>query len=175
MAAALQTRGVKLDPSAVTRIERGTREVKLREAVATAECLGVDLRELLAPERHDPFSLAIELRGQALACLNAARVAAEQCGVLVQSLASLLEVSAPARDNLSKLRGQPQRLDAVQLVRGELAELSEDLMELAGNPVVPIDERIAGDLQRTVVAALEHLFIAKSAGELQPATGDAEA
>jgi hypothetical protein len=48
-------------------------------------------------------------------------------------------------------------------------------VQLAGNPVVPIDERIVDDLQRTVIAALEHLFIAKSAGELQPATGDAEA
>ena len=39
LAEALDERGLKLDPSAVTRIERGTREVKLREAVAMAECL----------------------------------------------------------------------------------------------------------------------------------------
>ena len=34
-----RTRGVQLDPSAVTRIERGTREVKLREAATMADCL----------------------------------------------------------------------------------------------------------------------------------------
>ena len=37
LAEALDVRGVKLDPSAVTRIERGVREVKLREAAAHDE------------------------------------------------------------------------------------------------------------------------------------------
>jgi len=36
-----------LDPSEVTRIERGTRDVKLREAAAIAAVLGFDLGECL--------------------------------------------------------------------------------------------------------------------------------
>jgi hypothetical protein len=50
----------------------------------------------------------------------------------------------------------------------------EDLMERAGDLVVPIDEQILGDLQQTIVKALDHLFIPKSAGELRPDTDDAK-
>ena len=52
LAQRLEEVGVKLDPSAVTRIERGSRETKLREAVAIAEVLAVDLRELTRVERE---------------------------------------------------------------------------------------------------------------------------
>lgn len=44
---ALEEAGLKLDPSAITRIERGTRAVKLREAVTMASVLGVDVSRLL--------------------------------------------------------------------------------------------------------------------------------
>lgn len=47
LAEALDEIGVKLDPSAVTRIERGVRDVKLREAVAIASALEVALQELI--------------------------------------------------------------------------------------------------------------------------------
>ncbi|MBB4856271.1 transcriptional regulator with XRE-family HTH domain [Mycobacteroides chelonae] len=46
LAEALDEIGVKLDPSAVTRIERGNREVKLREAAAIAVALGVPIQDL---------------------------------------------------------------------------------------------------------------------------------
>jgi transcriptional regulator with XRE-family HTH domain len=43
LAELLDEAGVRLDPSAITRIERGTRDVKLREATAIASVLGIDL------------------------------------------------------------------------------------------------------------------------------------
>jgi transcriptional regulator with XRE-family HTH domain len=47
LAELLDEAGVRLDPSAITRIERGTRDVKLREATAIASVLGIDLAKSL--------------------------------------------------------------------------------------------------------------------------------
>lgn len=46
LAEELDNVGIKLDPSAVTRIERGSREAKLREAAAIAKVLQVPLEDL---------------------------------------------------------------------------------------------------------------------------------
>jgi len=43
LAELLEEAGIRLDPSAITRIERGTRDVKLREADAIASVLDFDL------------------------------------------------------------------------------------------------------------------------------------
>jgi transcriptional regulator with XRE-family HTH domain len=43
----LEEADVRLDPSAITRIERGTRDVKLREATAIAHVLGINLADAL--------------------------------------------------------------------------------------------------------------------------------
>ncbi|WP_016890530.1 helix-turn-helix domain-containing protein [Mycobacteroides abscessus] len=57
----LQAVGIKLDPSAITRIERGTRDVKLSEAIAIADVLGFDLDSIAySPEerfRMDEWAL----------------------------------------------------------------------------------------------------------------------
>ena len=47
LAELLEEAGVRLDPSAITRIERGTRDVKLREATVIASVLGIDLGKSL--------------------------------------------------------------------------------------------------------------------------------
>jgi transcriptional regulator with XRE-family HTH domain len=47
LAELLEEAGVRLDPSAITRIERGSRDVKLREATAIAYVLGINLAESL--------------------------------------------------------------------------------------------------------------------------------
>lgn len=165
LASALQKHGLKLDPSAVTRIERGAREAKLREAVAIAECLSVDLRELVTAEAHDPWSVAIDLRRQAEACLHTGWVALAQFGILVQALTSLLEVSPPTRDNLSKLKDRPDGLDAEDLIGLELADMLQGLREWAGDSEVPGNERIADELQRAVTAAVDQLFTARGIEE----------
>ncbi|WP_421876788.1 helix-turn-helix domain-containing protein [Mycolicibacterium wolinskyi] len=44
---------LRLDPSAITRIERGTRDVKLTEAIAIASVLEFDLESIsFSPEKH---------------------------------------------------------------------------------------------------------------------------
>lgn len=165
LAAALQTRGVKLDPSAVTRIERGTREVKLREAATMADCLNVDLNELLTPQIGDPLSRALQLRKQAGACLRAAWIALAQLGMQVQALTDFLDKSPPTADNLSSLRGRPEGLDLREVVGFELHSLLHELQQWIDDAEVPIDERVVDELQRTVVGAVDELFTAKSALE----------
>lgn len=53
LAEMLQSANLHLDPSAVTRIERGTRDVKLAEAIAIASVLGFNLDGLVfSAEQH---------------------------------------------------------------------------------------------------------------------------
>lgn len=79
LAEELDRLGVKLDPSAVTRIERGTREVKLREAAAIAAALAVPLEDLAPPPTSTP-------REQFLSCIGSA---GEQGLAARQALASM--------------------------------------------------------------------------------------
>lgn len=51
LAERLAERGVKIDPTSITRIEKGTRGIRLDEAVAIADVLGVPLEETLLPGR----------------------------------------------------------------------------------------------------------------------------
>lgn len=170
LASALEECGVRLDPSAVTRIERGTREVKLREAATMADCLNVDLNELLIPQVNDPLSVAIELRRQAAACLRAAWLSVAQFGIQVQALTSLLDASPSTRDNFSKLRSRRKGLDVTEVIGFELRNALHELQQWIEESEVPVDERIADELQQTVVAAVDKLFMAKNAeGAVRPA------
>lgn len=51
LAAKLTAEGTKFDPSAITRLEKGTRMIRLNEAVAIADTFGVKLEEMLLPGR----------------------------------------------------------------------------------------------------------------------------
>ncbi|ORI17407.1 hypothetical protein BH686_26280 [Rhodococcus erythropolis] len=53
LAEALQKAGLKIDPSAITRIENGQREPKLREAVAISDILDIKLDDLVFSESAD--------------------------------------------------------------------------------------------------------------------------
>ncbi len=89
LAEELERLGVKLDPSAVTRIERGTREVKLREAAAIATALGVKLEDLAPPPTATPreqFDAWVLSAGEQLA------VARRALAAMVSSYAMALHV-----------------------------------------------------------------------------------
>ncbi|MBI5536688.1 MAG: helix-turn-helix transcriptional regulator [Deltaproteobacteria bacterium] len=88
---------VKLDPSAVTRIERGSREVKLREAVAIAAVLAVPLQDLAPPPTSSP-------RDHFVSCLASAT---EQGLAARQALASMSMYYAMA---LHLIKHEPELL-----------------------------------------------------------------
>jgi len=77
LAEALHTVDLRLDPSAITRIERGTRDVKLSEAIAIATILGFSLDEItFSPVRQfmtyewNELQLAIRARKALLDALR---------------------------------------------------------------------------------------------------------
>jgi hypothetical protein len=80
-------------------------------------------------------------------------------------MAGLLEVSPPARDGLSRLRGRPEGLDSDELVVFELADLLRELQQWAGDSEIFVDERLVDQLQRIVNSAVGDLFTGKSSGE----------
>lgn len=98
LAIRLQRAGLKIDPSAITRIETGQREPKLTEAVAIADMLGLDLDDLTythSEEFRRGMALVldnlIDARKAALRALNAVDVAL--AGATAEAEQELGEVS----------------------------------------------------------------------------------
>lgn len=73
LAEAVAKFGLQLDPSAITRIERGERSVKVDEAVAIAAALETTVGFLLGEESQDAYSLAQIWRHSANAAMPSAR------------------------------------------------------------------------------------------------------
>jgi transcriptional regulator with XRE-family HTH domain len=182
LAEALDTRGVRLDPSAVTRIERGAREVKLREAVEIADCLSIDLQQLLRPAGPDPLSMVLELRRFAEKRMRSGRFAFAELGHYARAMQEILEVRPEARDRLRRLRGRSETVDSHELVVGELEDLLRDLQWADPDfEVEDVDEQLGGVLQRVVNAAVQDLFTGEDSGRAarrkrrSAGKGDAEA
>lgn len=137
LAEELSTLGVKLDPSAVTRIERGTREVKLREAAAIAAALAVPLQDLAPPPNSSP-------REQFLSCIGSA---GEQGLAARQALAAMVTYYAMA---LHLLEHDPDLLPELgaELTGSEI----EDLRHIQFETAAAIVEAISRKQSATPVA-----------------------
>lgn len=160
LAEELDKLGVKLDPSAVTRIERGTREVKLREAAAIATALAVPLQDLAPP----PDS---SLKEQFISCLGSA---GEQGLAARQALASMSMYYAQA---LHLVQHEPELLaeivsnfdlakeldgpDLERIQRYPSAMLVEFIKAIAGkqseNPLVLVADTFQSDQLVTFIDA----------------------
>ncbi|WP_131722658.1 helix-turn-helix domain-containing protein [Mycolicibacterium chlorophenolicum] len=166
LAEALEGQGVRLDPSAVTRIERGDREVKLREAAAIADCLNTDLQQLLMPSGPDPLSMVLEVRKFAEKRMRSGRFAFAELGHYARTMQELLELRPEAKDRLRRLRNRSEKSDAHEMVVRELEDLLSELRSAQPEfEVQDVDERLGGVLQRIVNASVEDLFIARPSGE----------
>lgn len=163
LAEALEGQGVRLDPSAVTRIERGDREVKLREAAAIADCLNTDLQQLLMPSGPDPLSMVLEVRKFAEKRMRSGRFAFAELGHYARAMQELLELRPEAKDRLRRLRNRSEKLDAHEMVVRELEDLLSELRSAQPEfEVQDVDERLGGVLQRIVNASVEDLFTAQA-------------
>lgn len=155
LADALGSRGLKLDPSAVTRIEHGYRVIKLQEAAVAAECLGVDLQELMKPTGADPLPVVLELLKNAEVKLHAARTAFAEMALNVRSAEAFLQMHPDLVEDLCRLRGADETRDAHAFLVQELEAMT------SGTPVVEVsdaEERLLKLLQQTVSAAIEDMF-----------------
>jgi transcriptional regulator with XRE-family HTH domain len=160
LAEELDKLGVKLDPSAVTRIERGSREVKLREAAAIATALGVPLQNLAPPPDSTP-------REQFLSCIGSA---GEQGLAARQALASMAAYYAMA---LHLIEHHPDLLpelgaeltgaerDDIRHVQTQTVEAIVEAIaakQTATPAIYAHDEGQATDLMNIVNATLENLI-----------------
>ncbi|MEC4763352.1 helix-turn-helix domain-containing protein [Mycobacterium sherrisii] len=148
LAEELDPLGVKLDPSAVTRIERGSREVKLREAAAIAAALGVPLQDLAPPPSSTP-------REQFLSCIGSA---GEQGLAARQALASMAMYYAMA---LHLVTHDP---DLLPELAAELTGIEgDDIRHIQGETAAAIIEAITS---RQSVAPLAYAHDASQAEQL---------
>jgi transcriptional regulator with XRE-family HTH domain len=109
LAELLEEAGVRLDPSAITRIERGTRDVKLREADAIASVLGFDLGRSL---RQIALSTDQQFRmGVAALELSANRARKRLVEVLDQVDQITVKLDPETEERLMKEGGFSERVD----------------------------------------------------------------
>lgn len=77
LATTLAARGVRIDPTSITRLERGTRGIRLNEAVAIARAFGQTVDEMLRPALPPAEQLSEAERQADLARWRAAQAVAE--------------------------------------------------------------------------------------------------
>lgn len=125
LAEELEQHGVKLDPSAVTRIERGGREAKLREAVAIAAALGVDLRELTRMARRDPQADLAEALDSTVERRNAARLALAGMSTYYVMAIHLFEEYPELLEDLRIAAGWDGSMDIEEFLRAEAEHIAK--------------------------------------------------
>lgn len=160
LAEELQHLDVKLDPSAVTRIERGTREVKLREAAAIAAALAVPLQDLAPPPSSTPREQFLSYIGRAGEQGEAARQA---LGVMCMYYALALHLLEHDPELLPELGTELTgiKIDDLRHVQGETttAIIEAVTRELSKKPVAyATDARQMEHLVAIVNATIDNLI-----------------
>ncbi|MFD7043278.1 helix-turn-helix domain-containing protein [Rhodococcus jostii] len=145
----LEEIGVKLDPSAITRLEVGQREPKLREAIAIADILGIDLDELRhnsdAVFRTHLLSMETHMR-EARAATVAATVALERALEFV------------ARNSADSLLAKNNAASVDELLQREIAWFRNEIAP--GMDFVGTARTDDARLKRAVVeAVVSNLFL----------------
>lgn len=113
LAERLAERGLKLDPSAITRIEKGTRPVRVEEAVALAAVLDTRVSELLDEDWLTPEERLADHRQAADTAMNVA-------------LTNVLEWLQRLATTQAHLREHPELVPAG--FRGDSPESVEDYL-----------------------------------------------
>lgn len=165
LAEELATHGLKIDPSAVTRIERGTRPVKVEEAWIIAEVLGTTVGDLLGESRLDPPEELEELRSDTNYAMN---MAIRQMTSMLTDMAKVHELLRLHPDLLPALAAdRPSRVEfdlegplSVPIPShpdGYLAWVQKR-MSLMTKEVVRVPSKEVGEDLRFIAATLAGLF-----------------
>jgi transcriptional regulator with XRE-family HTH domain len=148
LAEELEQWGLKLDPSAVTRIERGSREVKLREAVAFAEALGIPIQELATPPTRNPRAALESYLGSAWERMDTGRHALAGMAYFYMMASNLLDEHPEILQELATEKGITVT-DSMNYLALEAYSLGEQLGPLADLAVD--DEHL--ELIKAIIAA----------------------
>ena len=159
LAEVLQKSGLKIDPSAITRIETGQREPKLTEAVAIANLLGLDLDTLTYTHSGDfrrgialVLDNLIESRKSALRAMNAVDLAL--AGATVEAEQEIIPVS--------------KYDSAVDILKRQVElfyEMVDQDKQKGGPNFAPLHGGVDNDIKRSVIDAITHKI-------LRPVTSD---
>jgi transcriptional regulator with XRE-family HTH domain len=155
LADVLESRGVRLDPSAVTRIERGSRDVKLREAAVFAECLDVELQQLMSPTGLDPLAMVLELLRNADGKVRVGRSALAEMALNVHAADAFLQLRPEVVEELRQHRGGDEARGVHELL---VQDLRESVLQKHPIQVSDADKGLLGLLQHIVCTAVEDLF-----------------
>lgn len=132
LAADLAAKGIKLDPSAITRLEKGQRPIRLDEAATLAEIFGIPLEEMIKPptgiiaEAANIATQLAALLADAEGYRTRLRDVTAQAGGLAE-----IESSAPEAD--------PELVDAhFRLVRAIRRIDDFDARVVTAHPLLPV-------------------------------------
>lgn len=163
LAEELEVHGVKLDPSAVTRIERGARETKLREAVAMSAALGLELRELTRVVRDSREELQ-ELLDSTVERRSAGRHALAGMAFHYMMVVKMLREQPDLLDRLRTDIGMKGKLDVEKFLREEakgIRDAEEPVIRLA---VSQADHALIAEL---VAASAENITTHMTEGDAE--------
>ncbi|MGF0257279.1 helix-turn-helix domain-containing protein [Rhodococcus erythropolis] len=153
LAIRLQRAGLKIDPSAITRIETGQREPKLTEAVAIADMLGLDLDDLTythSGEFRRGMALVldnlIDARKAALRALNAVDVA-------------LAGATAEAEQELGEVSKYGSAVGILKRQIEMFYEMVDQDKQKSGPNFAPLYGGVDDEIKQYVVDALTHKIL----------------
>ena len=112
LAKALKAGGIKLDPTAITRIEKGERGVGLNEALGIAHVLGCTLDHLLDPVPTPGIEEQVREVTDAVAQIENEIQVLEGHRTLLQN--QQMEIEFRARELQDRLRAHAIRLDELR-------------------------------------------------------------
>ena len=129
--------------------------MKLREAAVFADCLDVELQQLMSPTGLDPLAMVLELLRNAEGKVRVGRSAFAEMALNVRSAEAFLQMHPELVEELCRLRGVDETRDAHTFLVQQLQAVT------SGSPSVEVpdaEERLLKLLQQTVSAAVEDMF-----------------
>ncbi|MGP5505892.1 helix-turn-helix domain-containing protein [Corynebacterium flavescens] len=138
----LEEAGLPLNSTTVRRIEAGTQEPKITEALTLAKVLGVDVEELLQ-DPNDPERLAVDVNKAGFKYRHAAEIAEraiedanEQREILAEKIIRAMEGGISSKD-----LAEAVELAARTQTANDLAQASSLLMERSSEQSISSDAR----------------------------------
>jgi transcriptional regulator with XRE-family HTH domain len=145
--------GVKLDASAITRIERGARDVKLREANAFARSMHLLLDDLVDSPEHDPYERFMRTHSAAMDSARKARTHLAEMAQYLWRAAQLIDLYPEIVVDIAEI-GDGNGPAAKKFLR----EHAHDFPEVEPEAVLDVDAATRDLLNRIAVAAAQGII-----------------
>lgn len=162
LAVRLQRAGLKIDPSAITRIETGQREPKLTEAVAIADMLGLDLDDLTythSGEFRRGMALVldnlVDARKAALRALNAVDIA-------------LAGATKEAEQELGEISEYGSAVGILKRQVELFYEMVDQDKQKSGPNFAPLHGGFDDEIKQAVIEALTHKILRSETANVPP-------